>query len=587
MLVGVFIGTTTAQGSLVDYSAYNSTDCNAFQNVPTIQGVIHQSVAGAVVKSSAQQGLELRYNYNNGSQKGAEFKYISQNFKKDYKYIVKITAKNISSVSVFAGLRCTFNPTGNTNTCDGTETLSTGNTTFGNDDFKTVSSYNYNEYTYTTDYLQNNIYEIGFSPYSQGNIPTGYSIQSIFIKKIEIIELPPLPKFEISPTSKTVACGETSATTFSVTNVYNSPMSTYIWTYPGWTIVAGTNTSPVITLVPTNPNSSTFPGNVTVTPYVNGVAQTPKVSTVTAAPFNPSSVVQGGGTLCPGGTSNYSMSASGEFTSVVWSILPSSGAATIAGSTTSNSVTIQGNYNGTVTLTATLKNACNQSVTRPRTILVGAPTLPTNTQISGLNPYYVLNSGFYDTAIVQPTSGATDYFWYITGTSTVPSCTAKPKFTNGLSTITTPVPQVGVNWNGCQGYYVLRCTSRNFCGEAGTYTGFNVQVGGDPCPPNPYKIFVPNPVKANSDFTIVAKPEPPGPCIPGSSATNGTPVTKQSATAENYAVEIFDFMGNRVFQAKSNSANIALEKANLVKGKYILNVTDGNGTKVKEILLVE
>tara|TARA_R110002051_G_C8739639_1_gene498879 strand:- start:1015 stop:1704 length:690 start_codon:yes stop_codon:yes gene_type:complete len=121
--------------------------------------------------------------------------------------------------------------------------------------------------TITCNILQSEILVTGSSIYLEFTSDSGVPSLSCeyALKKTQ------QPVFNLSPTSTTVDCSSTAAKTFSVTNVYNSPgTKTYQWSYPGWSGTVNSTMSSV-TLTPTS--STNLPGNVTVTPYLNGVAQ--------------------------------------------------------------------------------------------------------------------------------------------------------------------------------------------------------------------------------------------------------------------------------------------------------------------------
>lgn len=103
---------SNAQIVTLDYSSYSSNDCDVFGNAVPVQGILHETKRGDVTKNSSQGALGLQFNYNNNSQKGTEYSIFGLTFKKEYKYVIKITAKNNNSYSEPAGLKCNFDPYG-------------------------------------------------------------------------------------------------------------------------------------------------------------------------------------------------------------------------------------------------------------------------------------------------------------------------------------------------------------------------------------------------------------------------------------------------------------------------------------------
>jgi hypothetical protein len=175
-----------------------------------------------------------------------------------------------------------------------------------------------------------------------------------------------LPLFTLSPTSTTVDCGSTAAKTFAVTNVYNSPGSlSYAWSFPGWTGTVN-NTMASVSLTPSS--ATTLPGTVTVTPSLNGVAQPTRTATVTRSAFTSSATISGSGTVCSSSTYTMSGLLSGQ-TVTSWSVSNPSRATLSA--TSGATTTVTKISNGQVTLTATIRNACNQTVTKAINLQLG------------------------------------------------------------------------------------------------------------------------------------------------------------------------------------------------------------------------
>jgi hypothetical protein len=211
------------------------------------------------------------------------------------------------------------------------------------------------------------------------------------------------PVFNLSPISTTLDCGSAAAKTFTVTNQYNSPgILSYQWTYPGWSGTVNTSMSSV-TLTPTS--STTLPGNVTVTPYLNGVAQPTKTSTVVRSAFASSATISGSSAVCS--SSTYTMSGLLAGQSVTsWTVSNPSKATLSTTSGTSTTVTKTGS--GSITLTATITNSCNQTVTKSIDLQLGIVNVPG--AISG--PASVATGALVNYSIAN-VPGATSYIWYL------------------------------------------------------------------------------------------------------------------------------------------------------------------------------
>jgi hypothetical protein len=115
-----------------------------------------------------------------------------------------------------------------------------------------------------------------------------------------------LPSFSFSPASLLLACGDTSARTFSVTpaNIPSGATVTYQWSYGGW---SGTVNSSMRSVLLT-PNSLTaLVSNVSVTPYINGVAQATKNCIVSIAPFTANASINTGSICNVGDSKTYAI----------------------------------------------------------------------------------------------------------------------------------------------------------------------------------------------------------------------------------------------------------------------------------------
>ncbi|WP_300977785.1 T9SS type A sorting domain-containing protein [Flavobacterium sp.] len=185
------------------------------------------------------------------------------------------------------------------------------------------------------------------------------------------------PTFTLSPTSTSVACGDTSPRSFSVTatNIPAGASLSYVWSYSGW---SGTSTNTnTITLAPF-PGTG-LPSNVTVQPILNNVNQAILSCSVNRAPFVSVSEISGPKGICSG-SGNYSISNTAGQT-VTWSL--SNTAIGTLSNPSNTGVTVAFSGNGAQTLTATITNACGQIATVPFVINDGAPTFTSNAQITG------------------------------------------------------------------------------------------------------------------------------------------------------------------------------------------------------------
>ena len=551
-----------AQIVALDYSSFSSGDCDVFANVTPFQGIFHQTNVGDVTRNSTEGAISLKFNYNNGTQKGTEFSIFDINFKKDYKYIVKIIAKNNSNYSEPAGLKCNFNSSSTDPGCNDVNFVNYNNSTFSlsNNWFQVVNGTSFIEYAFESDYLSSAQTRLGIGSFSLNNIgQSSEFIQTIYIKRIEIFEIAPQPTFTLSPSTVNIPCGSISPVIFTVTNVYNTPDVTYSWSYPGWTLVNSTATTRTL-----QPNlASTLPSNVVVTPSVSGVLQTSKSATVSRATFTSNAAISGANSLCT--SANYTISGLQSGESVQWSISNTS-VATLSNST-GTSVTVNKVSNGTVTLTATITNSCGQTTGIPKTINVGAPTFSGSSYISGLSSVGFNQNVTYSLVGGLP-AGTTSTEWSID--APINDNGGNPCNWELLSQNSTSATFK----SGCIATTaVIRLKANNSCGYSLKYLYVTVSET-IPCDPTFTINVFPNPSTDGMIYGDLVYP--PNPC--------DASMSKES----NYlGISVYDMFGNLVYNQEvlQSEFNISTEK--FKKGNYILNISFPNGKTQREILIVK
>mgnify|MGYP005851828795 CR=1 FL=1 len=596
----IVLSNANAQVVTLDYNNFSSSDCDVFGNIIPVQGIFHQTKVGDVTKNSSIGGLQLKYEYNNGgsNQKGSEFAINYFTFKKDYKYRVKITARSNNNYSEPAGIKCNFNPIGIDPFCDGVNYLNSNNGTFSTGDnwFQSVNGTSFTEYIFESDYLSSAQTYLGIGTFSLFNIGANSEWnQTIYIKKIEIIELPPPPSFSISPTSTTVSCGNNSPKTFTVipSNIPDGANVEYNWNVgSGWLqdgdpVSNFTTTSTSVTLVPV-----LFPpSNVNVTPVLDGENFPQLSSNISLSNFETDYLITGPSALCSFAT--YSVNNLPNGISVTsWSV-SNSNIATITGN--GNFATLSALGNGVVTVEATLTNSCGQTDEILKSgINVGDPTVTDNFIIGG-SDNMVVNST--STLNVNPAIGATQYYWFISTINTETACQGlstqnRPRFfQNGnffSQSITTTNNYVTIDWGDCTGTYAINCRAVNSCGTSDyTFTTTNVFERNDfPCDQNrvennsnEIKIY-PNPTK--NGFINVRRPDP-RPCdilILNKEESN-------SIKSLLNIVKIFDMNGNILYENSFNTNEFEIKKSNLKSGRYILNIESSDGRNTSDMIIVE
>ena len=581
LIVLLLLAITNSNAQLVtlDYGSFTSSSCDAFSPLTTVQNIFHETKRGDIAKSSSQGGLELKYVYNGGwtNQKGAEFSLSGINFKANHKYTIKITAKNNGNYSEPAGLKCNFNTGQIDPGCNNVNTVNPNNNTFGVGGvwFQNVNGTAFQEYTFTSDALITSLSGLGIGTFSRFNIasPSNFS-QTIYIKKIVITEIPPPPSFTFTPTSLSLACGDTAARTFTVTpsNIPAGAVVTYNWSAPGWTQVGST----------TNPRSyqptsgSVLPSPITVTPIINGVAQPTKTCTVTRQAFASNSVISGANNLCTSAT--YTSNIVGA-TTFSWAITQGADKVTLAGNgTPSVTLTALPNASGMVTLSLTAGNACG-SVTRTKSIQIGATSITTNNMVGPIAVYYNEIHNYYYAGQV-PNSPSSTYNWFIY---------------NGINDGVGPE---------CGGQILSGQGSRNINLETGCNTGFLiVEITAKNCEieetaflyvdvSNPFARLAattststittfPNPMTESSNLQVdVIKT--------GTTDTiNDFSKIKVAPKAIDNQVKVYDFYGNLKYSTNFKSDKMSLNNLNLKSGKYILNVTTNSGEQLKTVIFVK
>lgn len=427
----------------------------------------------------------------------------------------------------------------------------------------------------------------------------------------------PIPSFTISPTNISIACGDTSARTFTITpaNIPSGANVTYQWSYNGWTTVSSTSTSK--TLQPTPGTSGTsLPSGISVIPSINGLAQPTLSCVVSRAAFSSAASIAGNTTICIGNNGIYSISGLGAGNTVSWSS-SNTAIATVSGGTQSQ-VTVNGSSQGLVNLIATVTNACGQTaapIIKP--LNIGAPVMANGVIYGEL---WVRKNFFPQTLTFPAVLGATTYTWSVAASLDFPLiCPIRgaisPKFSNDLQTITTTTPSAIATFGSCLGEYYVNCTVSNACGSSVAYTRFvTVGVSGtSPCDTNTSwsKAFTlsQNPIKngeikINKTSNLVIDNSPfeddtsdpsivdgDSPCYQewpkiynGKSNLNGNKSTNNS----QIEVKIFDFYGKMVFSKIREIENeeISIKDTNLKPGQYIIHINNGSSSQ-KEIIIIE
>jgi hypothetical protein len=444
------------------------------------------------------------------------------------------------------------------------------------------------EQTWTTGTPNTNISSASFTINSSEFNDTGGTLYVVFKSSSGLeynscnytITKTPVPTFTLSPPSLALSCGDVSQKTFSVSaqNIPAGVSPTYNWSYSnGWS-GSDTNTS-TINLTPSNPTS--LPSSVSVTPFLNGVAQPTITCQVTRSGFDPNLSISGSNIGCPNSTSNYFIETFGN--AVQWSV--SNPSLATLNTTTGNNITLTPTGEGTLTLTATVFTACNQSKPFTKTITIGRPTITNYTIQNGYDNVSVGSSGVllvdqavagitYNFSIIPQNSSCINSNGTTNPGSTLPYFSSTPYFNNGKV-------QNTVQWGNCPGSYIVRVTVSNGCANLSYYADKVVNVFAPSNNPCGRSIAIVKNPKNSSDEVIVNKDAGPivvNPCDGFGNRLSEPIIVK---------VDIYNLNGRIVQTIKGNSDKVSLSNLSIEKGYYILHATLADGETFKQNYLKE
>lgn len=201
-----------AQVTTIDYSAWSTTDCNAFASSPAINGITHRTDFGQPIKSS--NGLTMQYDQQTWD-KGTAMK-LSATFLANHTYRIAVEARmqdNGESAGLHIGA---YNMAPTTkNACNGPETLPTGYNMS-----RTIQGIGFDWYDYDLVVGNQNMNTL-LILLRNGQSGFGTSvIKNMYIRKITIQDLTPI--FNLEATTTTKYCGEEKQVTYTITNPGNT-----------------------------------------------------------------------------------------------------------------------------------------------------------------------------------------------------------------------------------------------------------------------------------------------------------------------------------------------------------------------------
>jgi hypothetical protein len=531
---------------VIDYSAWNSGQCNAFYPSATVNNITHTTTCGTIIYDNTNHAIELDTKAQNNIYKGTEYK-LAFNFKQGYTYTIKINAWcNTPTYPVpNSKMRVDFSSASNSGgiLCNGVELFNINYLTNNNNQQLTPGAY----FDYTFQYnslpvAQSYLYVGGVLQYINGTATSW-----ILIKKVTVTETVPTPTFTI-PSSVSIACGSVSSKTFTATNVYNSPgVTAYNWNLGsasnGWlyngspapqTISTGTANS--LTLTPVCGASQ---NSISATVIANGNNYTTNSSAVSVTP--PPMSISGNSSLCSG-TSTYSVSNVPCNATVTWSASPS-GIINLSPSGATVTATTIGN--GRVSLKATI-NACSNFFTY-KDISVGTPQPAYGIYpMDGSNGYCV-NGGQYGFEALGATGDPLGYKWIVYGP------TQTDFYYNQADQIQLTFPGAGTN--------TVAFVATNSCGQAPAVIT-SVEVSGS-C----------------GGWGFVASPNP---------VSSSIEVALNNSTDKQMQIQqvvITDKMGNTIKTINnSGTKHLTINTGNLKPAMYFIRVFNGKEWKTKSII---
>ncbi len=367
------------------------------------------------------------------------------------------------------------------------------------------------------------------------------------------------PSFSLSPTTTSIACGETGNRTFTVTpsNIPSGVNVTYSWLYSGWNQVSTTTTSRTLQI----PAGTALPSSIYVTPSINGLAYPQLSCIVSRAPFTSTATINGASSLCTSATYSISTLPAGQSVTS-WSVQGSSLAVLSARS--GPTVTLTKGGNGTVTLVATITNACGETVTKSKTIIIGL--LPPPTTLTGPSS---VGNGSLKNYQTTPVAGASSYVWWLPYPyDTVPIFDYFGQNWAQLENSTDTSIQVFTGYSGVSG--VVQVMAVNACGR-GSAKSISVTHTGGAGGPMPR---LSNPIE-NLETKIYPNP-----------ANNVINLNINSDIASTKVIAfLYDLLGRKIQEIEVIDAVASFNVEDIPNGNYILKLEYNGEVETHQIII--
>jgi hypothetical protein len=373
-----------AQNVTIDYEAWNPSNptCSLFVspvNVPAAGAaggtLEHQNRFGQVEYNTADKSLHFQTQYSAPQHRGEVFR-IGYVFKVGFIYFIYVTASSATSSTSSQGpwirIRHTNSGGAGGTACLGPENID-GNTG-GNPASQQLNSSSFIELQFTMPAITTQASQLEVSGFPSLNGPSN----TVRIKKIRIVEIPPPASFSVSSSISSMACGATAPVSFSIANTNNTTGITgYTWNLGaipnGWLY----NGSPAPASIPftasslaplsLTPDCGRALSAVSATVAANGVSYN-TTNSVQVSTTSPTYSIAGQDVLCSGSTS-YNITGLVCNSSIVWSP-PATSAGTLNPLNGSPTTLTYGGTPGNIIVTANV-TACGDTKPVTKTVRVG------------------------------------------------------------------------------------------------------------------------------------------------------------------------------------------------------------------------
>lgn len=556
-LISIGLQKKTHSQTVIDYSAFSTTQCNAFYPSASVNSITNTTTCGTVIYDNVNHAIELDTRAENNIYKGTEYK-LGYNFKQGYSYTIKINAWcNTPTYPVSTSkMRVDFNNASNGSGafCNGVESFNTTSSLTSNNNLQ-LNPGVFSDFTFQYNSLsvaQGFLYVGGFLPYINGTATSW-----ILIKKITITESVPLPSFALTSSPTSIVCGNTTPVIFTATgsNIPNGATVSYNWNLGvsnGWNYNGSAAPSNIVTgatnILTLTPNCGSALSNVSVTGTVNSTPY--NSNSVAISVTQPSLSITGGSSLCSGSSAYTINNVPCNAVVTNWAATPSG---IVSVSASSNTATITKTGNGLVTLSADVTNLCGGIVHLTKQVTVGSYS-PSDFPITGETS---MCSNTLTTYSTNNLVGATDYNWIIPA----------PALSSGWSIYTGQgTPVLTVITGSASTALKLKVSNACTTGIVPSTTFVTVNPCGN-------FMFTISPNPATNTITIQQKPS-----------------TAKEASQNNITIThitIFDNLGNIKKQTKYSvlTKQASIDVNGLKSGIYFIEISNGSISERQQLVV--